>query len=478
MQSTAPSSRTRLGIAALFVLGVSSCSDGGSADGLDSRVYPTRSEHVASLQPWLDGELGAWPEPPELRLERITTAVPWPRGLVHAEGQLIVLARGRHRRAGGVDPDIEDFAGNLYRVDMEVSEPVVAGEPAGEAVAGNAQLLAAPTAPPFQLYDRSLGAPLRDTRMDRPYCTLRFDELSRNLFLCGFSGVDLPFARFRKNGGDSIHRFDLRTGEWNAVEAHNPNQLGEADLSYTVSNVHYPHHDPAANEAPHGWLNGADCLWVVGDYLYAGAKDNHRIVRYELAGIRADASTGPPKSVPVLGSHYRLRLGKEVHEIDLYGPSALVARDGWLYVGFRTSCAVIRLPLDERGALKPGEPGELLAVFEPWNGTQRVSADLMDMLFGPGGELYVVCSRKGRIWNLGVPDGSRVLDGRWASSAQPWLDLPKLSGTAKARTGNIAFDDQDRLYLCSGNYDASQPKEGYKAGLPGVIYRATKSSGQ
>ena len=36
-------------------------------------------------------------------LERITTAVPWPRGLVARDGELVVLARGRHRNAGGLD---------------------------------------------------------------------------------------------------------------------------------------------------------------------------------------------------------------------------------------------------------------------------------------------------------------------------------------------------------------------------------------
>ena len=31
-----------------------------------------------------------------VHLERISTAVPWPRGLAYVDGELIVLARGRH----------------------------------------------------------------------------------------------------------------------------------------------------------------------------------------------------------------------------------------------------------------------------------------------------------------------------------------------------------------------------------------------
>ena len=69
--------------------------------------------------------------PAVVQLERISTAVPWPRGLVFTDGKLFALARGRHRRAGGPDPAIEDMAGALFTVDPSISEPVVIGVKAG-----------------------------------------------------------------------------------------------------------------------------------------------------------------------------------------------------------------------------------------------------------------------------------------------------------------------------------------------------------
>ena len=119
----------------------------------------------------------------------------------------------------------------------------------------NAGVFALADDQPFLLPDRSL-APIDDVFMDRPYCTLIYDEGSRNLFVCGYSGVDLPGPRFRKNATDSILRFDLRTREWYPVELHDQAVVPEEDLGYVVSNEHYPHHDPAANPAPHGWPNG------------------------------------------------------------------------------------------------------------------------------------------------------------------------------------------------------------------------------
>ena len=38
-------------------------------------------------------------------LERVTTAVPWGRGMAIIDRELIVLSRGRHRGEGGVDQD-------------------------------------------------------------------------------------------------------------------------------------------------------------------------------------------------------------------------------------------------------------------------------------------------------------------------------------------------------------------------------------
>ena len=126
--------------------------------------------------------------------------------------------------AGGIDPSIPDASGSLFVVDPEVFEPVIRGEAAGRAVRKNGRILAAADGSPFRLYDPSQGTPVEATEIDRPYCTLAYDEASRNFFICGYSGVDLPGKRFRKNATDSILRYDQRDGRWHVVNlAHQTN---------------------------------------------------------------------------------------------------------------------------------------------------------------------------------------------------------------------------------------------------------------
>lgn len=431
-----------------------------------AEVHSVGNEACFDFTAWVDLESRERGQK-DVVLERVTTAVPWPRGLAPhpSEERIVVLARGRHRTAGGVSPDVLDHAGSLFLVDTDIVEPVVPGEGAGDAVAHNAERLTGPSQDPFFLFDPEAGAPIEDTHMDRPYCTLRFDAVSENYFICGYSGVDLPGGLFRKNATDSIHRYDLRTQRWYSVELHDPSVVPEGELSYTVSNEHYPHHDPETNPAPHGWLNGGDNAVVAGEFLYVVAKDNHLLVQYELAGIRADAEAGPPESRPVLGSSARLDFRGEVREVPLYGHSALAVHDGYLYVGYRTSSVVARFALDADGDLG-GAPGELIAAFEPWNAELGDSANLMDLAFNSQGELFVSCATRGRVWNVGVPDPNHVFSGLWSgASADPYVDLPEATGKDRARVGNILFDAEDRLYMCSGNYDGAN-------GLGGVIYRA------
>ena len=411
--------------------------------------------------------------PPKLKLERITSAVPWPRGLVFVDGKLVVLARGRHRRAGGCDPDVEDRAGCLFEVDPSIAEPVVPGGKAGPRVRANARVLAVAEGSPFHVWDRETN-PSDDRLMDRPYCTLVYDALSRNFFICGYSGVDLPGARFRKNATDSIHRFDLRDRRWHPVEMHDPTVVPPQDLTRVVPNTYYPHHDPLKNPAPHGWLNGPDGGVVAGRFLYVAGKDNHTLARYDLAPIRNDPSFGWPPSEKVLGRRLRLSMAGEVREVDLFGHSALAVHDGYLYIGYRTSSVVVRVPLDASGDLVKPVTAELIAEFQPYDARTRKSANLIDMRFNSKGELFVSCASKGRVWKIGVPDPGRVFDGNDARAGsptpnQPYLDLPLLTGNPKARVGNIAFDDRDRLYVCSGNYDSGTR-------IAGVIYRAVPTS--
>ncbi|MEW6741392.1 MAG: hypothetical protein AB1486_01430 [Planctomycetota bacterium] len=147
----------------------------------------------------------------------------------------------------------------------------------------------------------------------------------------------------------------------------------------------------------------------------------------------------------------------------------------------RTSSLVVRLPLGPDGNLVEPLVAELVAEFEPWDPDRKRSADLMDMAFNSRGELFVACAREGRVWKVGIPDPARVFDGNdqrtpvdcagGATPNRPFLDMPALTGKPSARVGNIAFDREDRLYLCSGNYDAGGQ-------IAGVIYRAVTAPGR
>ena len=408
-------------------------------------------------------------------VERITAGVPWPRGLALVDGELVVLARGRHRRAGGIDPKIADLSGSLLKADPEVAETVVPGQRAGKATRNNARLFVEPDGGVFALYDPS-RAPIDSVAIDRPYCTLAYDAASRNIFVCGFSGVDLPGSKFRKNASDSIHRYDLRSKRWYTVEMHDHRVVPESEFGYVVPNGYYPHHDVAKNPAPHGWLNGPDACGVAGDYLYAAGKDNHLIAQYDLRAIRDGADAGPPPSRPVIGPRIVLRLpsktGERETEVEVLGPSAIAAHGGFLYVGYRTSSVILRFPIDARGDLVHPLRAEVVALFEPWNSAKKRSANLIDIAFNSKGELFVSCAKEARIWKVGVPDPRAVFFGNdrasRPTSAKPYVDIRRWTGK-KAGCGNLLFDKDDRLYFCVGNYDHGKT-------LAGAVYRASPAT--
>jgi len=420
-------------------------------------------------------DFGAWvPDssprdlpPPPRAFERVSAGVPWPRGIVFVEDRLVVLARGRHRRAGGIDPRIRDHSGSLFTVDPRISETVRPGRLASNAVIRNAALLAPPADPPFHLYD-GRTEPIEAVLLDRPYCTLVYDRVSRNFFVCGYSGVDLPGARFRKNATDSVLRFDLRTERWSLVEGHDPRSVRREELGYVVPNDRYPHADPKTSLPPHGWLNGPNGACVSGRYLLVCGKDNHLVAAYDLRGIRKDPRSGPPRGLPVLGPDLEIETPLGRKKTRVLGPSALARWGDHLYVGYRTSSIVLRFDVDERG-LPRKETAALCAVFEPWDPETKRSANLIDMDFDSRGRLYVACAKSGRIWCIGVPDPSRPFYGNDRGtrkpSAPPFLDLAVLTGK-KTSCANICFDPEDRLYICAGNYDTASAK------IAGVIYRA------
>jgi len=441
----------------------------------DEQAFAPRAEVVEVVATY-PGEPTSSTHAEAVQLERISSAVPWPRGMVIVDDELLVLARGRHRSAGGCDPTVEDHSGSLFTIDRDVAEQVVRGELASDPVKQNARLFVEPDADVFRDWDRSV-APLMSPHMDRPYCTLAHDPTSRNLFVCGFSGVDLPERQFRKNATDSIHRYDLRTGRWYPVEMHDASVVPDDELDYTVPNQYYPHHDPKTNAAPHGFVNGPDGCEAVGQFLYSAGKDNHVLAQYDLTEIQADPDAGPPESRVVFREWIDVRSISpssspgETHRLRAMGPSALAAHDGYLYVGFRTSSFVVRFPLEANGGVKKPLVGEVVAQFEPYDAGKRRSADLMDMAFNSKGELFASCASAGRVWKIGVPDPNRVFDGRddLGTNNQPYVDLRALTDNPKAKCGNIVFDEADRLYICSGNYDSGTR-------IAGVIYRAVPVS--
>jgi hypothetical protein len=308
-----------------------------------------------------------------------------------------------------------------------------------------------PTEPPFKLFDRSADPPTSDRETDRPYCTLRYDPTTKNFFICAFSGIDKPeggASVFSKNTNDGLHRFDTRTRTWHVVEKHDLEAGGN-----------YPHHDPASRPPPHGRLNGPDNCLVVGRWLYAVAKDNSLLARYDLRDIAADPAALPPASEWVMD--HNVLIGGRLHQF--YGHSMLAERDGWLYVGFRTSSVIVRFRLTPDGDLARPIRGELVARFDPYDPRTRKSANLTDMVFGPDGDLYVISAQPSRLYRF-RPDATHVFDGRTGAS-HPWADLAALTNNPRMKSENVFVDPVGRVFVTSGDAYA------YQAGSGGTVYR-------
>lgn len=407
---------------------------------------------------------------PEVVLERVTTAVPWSRGMTEVDGALIVLSRGRHRGDGGVDQSLVDQAGTIWRIDTSVSERVIPGAWAGEAVRDNATVFARPTSPPFHLYDYSV--PSRDDyMMTRPYCALAFDAESQNLFVCAYAGAELPDG-FRKHPTDAVYRYDLRDESWHVVDQHDPTVVPREVIGNVISNAYYPHHDPATNPPPHGWVNGANGCIGVGRYLYVPAKDNHLVVRYDLDEIRERSDAPAPASRPVLGPEMVISYPGGEETMEVLGPSSVAEHGDYLYIGYRTSSIVVRVPLDNAGdivRMADGRAkGELIAVFEPWDPEAKRSGNLYDLDVSVDGELFVSLGTEGKVWRI-TPDPERPFYGNDRSArpttAPAFLDMSALVGR---RTGcnNIYVDEAGAyLYVSSRNNDTGA------GDICGTIYR-------
>jgi hypothetical protein len=395
-------------------------------------------------------------EGPSVRIERITTAVPFPRGLQLVDGELYVLARGRVRSSGGVSADVEDQAGTIYAVNPNIVEPAAGG--VSEAVMSNGRVVARPTDPPMRLWDRTCNPPESDRRTDRPYCGLRYHDATKSFYVCAFSGIDLKAApgkpSFSKNYADAVLRYDLRTGNWYELERHDP------------ASPDYPHRDPAKTRPPHGWLKGPDNLLVVGDGLYVVAKDNSRLVRYDLTPLIADPEAAPPRGEVVFDEELDVAgLGRQRY----LGHSMLAVHGEFLYVGYRTSSVIVRLKLGADGLAVRPIAAELVARFTPWDPETRATSDLTDMCFDARGRLYVVSAEPAAVHRF-VPDPGNVYDGRRDGGSTPWLDLAGRLGKPKMKSENLLVDDAGRLFVTSGDGYS------YQAGADGTVYRVTETA--
>lgn len=403
---------------------------------------------------WVHSTLTDSDRPTVEDLCRITTIAPFPRGLAMVDGALYVLCRGRVRGAGGVSAEVNDQAGTIYVVDPDIAEPVDATE-LGDSVRNNGRVFALPTSPPFELWDRSADPPESDRLTDRPYCTFRFHEPTRSFYVCAFSGIDQSLkpgaVSFSKNLTDALFRYDLRTNKWHEVERHD-----------IASGGNYPHHDVTVNDPPHGWLNGPDNCLPVGRWLYAVAKDNNCLVRYDLKSLENDPHAGPPESERILGDKVVLR-GHGVQHY--YGHSALAKHGDWLYIACRTSSVIFRIPIDGEGNPRTPIVGELVANFQPYDPKSGKSANITDMDFDDEGNLYVVSAMPSRIYRF-KPNRSIVYDGK---TSAPWVDLAQLTNNPKMKSENLLVDG-NRLFVTSGDGYAHQ------AGAHGTVYRIAISN--
>jgi hypothetical protein len=310
-----------------------------------------------------------------------------------------------------------------------------------------------------------------DTLTDQPYCKLMFDPPSRNWFVVCFSGIDLASDKptFRKNATDAVHRYNVGTKKWYVVEAHDATKVPADLLGQFIPNDTFPHHDPAKNKAPHGFPNGACGGAIAGKYLYITAKDNSALIQYDLDEIRKNPDAGPPKGRYVF---HRASPKDDVFlefkghgNTYVEGTCGALAHGGYLYVTFRTTSQLIRIPIDKDGDVVRPIVGEYLAQFDPYdNVLYGGSADIFDVAVNSKGEIFVSCNAQGTTWRV-RPDPSKVMDCRKSSQEKPYVNLRKLTDHEKSTCGNMIFDPQDNLFICTGNKDVAEGK------ARGTIYR-------
>lgn len=389
--------------------------------------------------------------PPTPRIERITTGVPYPRGLALVDDTLYVLARGRSREVGGASAEVNDHAGTIYAVNPRISENWSPG-PASERIRNNASVIATPSSPPFRLWcpeDSSY-------QTDRPYCALRYHAGTRSFYLCAFSGIDMASESkqsFVKHHADAILRYDLRTSSWHELDRHDP----EAGWKYP---------SPAANadQGLHGWMKGPDNCLPLGNFLYAVAKDNSLLVRYPLRELTKNPGTRAPAGEVLMTEDTPMTDGSTRR---LLGQSALAYHEGYLYIGYRTSSAIIRIAVKSDGTPYRPIRADFIAQFEPFDPETRKSANITDIAFDTRGRLHVLTAQPARVWRF-QPSPAKPYQQDDPSNT-PWIDMAQLTQNPKMKSENILLDAKDRLYITAA--DAYNPDDK----THGSVYRVTQA---
>lgn len=388
------------------------------------------------------------------KLYRVSAGTPWPRGICSIGNRIIVLGRGAHRNQGGPNKKNKDYgAGHLYEIDPKINEVVKGGVFASDRIKKNIKTYVTPSSPPFELWKQKGMGQYIPT--DRPYATLIYDDHSKNFFICGYSGIDLPGKiNFSKNAVDSILRYDTRSNKWYVVEKHI--DTGEGGQGKNVDTHNYPHkHLPKNTPPPHGWLAGPECLCVYENRLYAGSLDNDIVVSYDLAEINKDPNAAPPKGKKVLSISTNIK-GRS--EKSVKGPSALAVHDGYLYAGYRTSSVIARFKLNKKGIPKKGQ---LIADFSTLD-----KVDIIDIAFDLIGNLYISTASLGGVWIIAPNEKQPFIPSDETPNA---VDLRQLTKNDMTKCSNILIAKNNQIYICTNNHDTKVASPD----IVGVVYRAT-----
>lgn len=428
------------------------------------------------------------------QLARVTAAVPFAGGIALKGSSLYLLSRGRVSDAGGTDTRVIDFAGTLWTADPRTFSPLDA--PVSEAVRKNARALPGPTDPPFRLLSRALPNALDDTRTDQPYRILRYDAATSSFYFCAYSAIDTPIGlsapddsrgHLRKNNSDGILRFDTRDNSWHLLYR-NP----RAALTPPPGGWH----EGDVTSAEDRFVSGPDNCVVVGNWLYVVARESCTISRFDLTAIRNSTEGEATRVETVAGRKFKFN----GDTVECLGPSALAYRDGWLYVGFRTTSQIVRLresdlehhPAKAVADLPPVD-AELIATFDPQPPDGAPDTDLTDMVFGPTNpgevklgqagtaDLYVLSAKPARVYRF-TPDPKHAFDGRMGKSTA-WADLARITGNPQMRAEALAVNEFGQVFVASADLAPAGKSAGRKSapasapsgtspdGLAGVVYR-------